>query len=94
MTPDGAEPVDTETRVVGAENTVSFRRLDALGELSEDWDSYGGAPPTPVSLGTARSLLLKLEQRAGLPLGRDAAREQPRLLTEQTRIIKYPDGVT
>ena len=71
MTPDGVEPVGPETRVIGAETSVSFRRLDALGELADNWDSYGGAPPTPLSLEIARRLLLKLDQQSHIPPGRD-----------------------
>ena len=71
MTPNGDQPVGRETRVVSAENTLSFRRLDALGELVDNWDSYGGAPPTPLSLETARRLLLKLDRQCRIRLGRD-----------------------
>ena len=71
MSPDGAESLGIETRVVGAETSMSFERLDALGALADNWDSYGGAPPTSISLQVARSLLSRLGQRHRIPLGRD-----------------------
>ena len=70
MTPDGAEPVSVETRVVDAEHSVSFRYLAVLGELADNWDSYGGAPPTPTSLEAARSLLSDLDRQARILPGR------------------------
>ena len=73
MTPDGAEAVGINVELVSAEGSPLYRRLDALGEIRDNWDSYGGAPPTPMSLQAARSLLSKLDQRFGIPLRRDVS---------------------
>jgi hypothetical protein len=35
----------------------ALRRLAAIGELPPDWDTYGGLPPTPQALATARGLV-------------------------------------
>jgi hypothetical protein len=49
----------------------SSHRLDQLARLPENWDSYGGARPSKDSIRAARSLLLALSARGGLPCGRD-----------------------
>src|SRR5690349_14943032 len=48
----------------------SSDRLDQLAALPENWDSYGGARPTPDSILAARSLLLTLCAMDGTSLGR------------------------
>jgi hypothetical protein len=51
--------------------TQSDRRLDELARLPENWDSYGGARPSTASIVAARSLLLALYARGGVPFGRE-----------------------
>jgi len=51
----------------------SYRRLERLAELADDWDSYGGAAPTMASLRATRSLLSALDQRLGYVMRLDIA---------------------
>jgi hypothetical protein len=40
-------------------------RLDELSALSDDWDSYGGLPPTARSIGAASRLIVEATTHAG-----------------------------
>jgi len=39
------------------------QRLDELARLGEDWDSYGGKPPTAIAISTAHDLLAGIAER-------------------------------
>lgn len=59
------------------EHRVSFRlerdRLDELARLPNDWDSYGGEPPTAIAISMAHDLLAGVAERFGIA-------DAPRLL--------------
>lgn len=42
-----------------------FGRLDELSALEEDWDSYGGRPPTARAIGAASRLIVEATTRTG-----------------------------
>jgi hypothetical protein len=42
-----------------------FGRLDELSSLPEDWDSYGGLPPTARAVGAAGQLIVEATTHVG-----------------------------
>ena len=42
-----------------------FGRLDELSALQEDWDGYGGLPPTARAIGAASRLIVEATTRTG-----------------------------
>ena len=44
---------------------AQFGRLDELSALEEDWDSYGGLPPTARAIGMASRLIVEASTQAG-----------------------------
>ena len=42
-----------------------FGRLDELSALEEDWDSYGGRPPTARAIGAASRLIVEATTHDG-----------------------------
>jgi hypothetical protein len=42
-----------------------FGRLDELSALSEDWDSYGGLPPTARAVGATSRLIVEATTHTG-----------------------------
>ena len=42
-----------------------FGRLDELSALQEDWDSYGGCPPTARAIGAASRLIVEAAAHVG-----------------------------
>jgi len=42
-----------------------FGRLDELSALPDDWDSYGGHPPTGRAIGAASRLIVEASTQAG-----------------------------
>jgi hypothetical protein len=48
----------------------AYEELADLETLEEDWDSYGGAPPSPASIARARRLIEAVEQQFGHTVGR------------------------
>jgi hypothetical protein len=42
-----------------------FGRLDELSALEEDWDSYGGLPPTARAIGAASRLIVEAITNSG-----------------------------
>ena len=42
-----------------------FGRLDELSALEEDWDSYGGHPPTARAIGAASRLIVESTTHTG-----------------------------
>lgn len=42
-----------------------FGRLDELSALEEDWDSYGGHPPTARAIGAASRLIVESTSHTG-----------------------------
>jgi hypothetical protein len=58
-------------------------RFAELHALPQDWDSYGGLPPTPRALRSAEALVAELAREYGRTLGETAV---PR------EIFPIPDG--
>jgi hypothetical protein len=58
-------------------------RLAELRELTEDWDSYGGKPPTSSALRSAESLIADLANDYGRILGETATPNE---------VFPNPDG--
>jgi hypothetical protein len=54
-----------------------FARLDDLSALQQDWDSYGGLPPTARAIGAASHLIVEAASHAS-----DVASE----------VMPFPDG--
>jgi hypothetical protein len=42
-----------------------FGRLDELSSLEDDWDSYGGRPPTARAMGAASHLIVEATTHVG-----------------------------
>lgn len=51
---------------------AAFERLGELSRLGEDWDGYGGHPPSAVSVATASQMIVAVAQRLGDLLGTGA----------------------
>ena len=61
----------------------ALRRLAELSQLEEDWDSYGGLPPTPEALRAAKRLLTRILPRNGPVPGRG---------TDPDAVLPFPNG--
>ena len=62
-----ASDADLDVTSVGdvAGEPPVLRRLAEVARLEEDWDSYGGLPPTPDAIRAARRLLTRLLPQNG-----------------------------
>ena len=78
---------DVDLDVTSAGETLGepsvLRRLAELSRLEEDWDSYGGLPPTPEALRAAKRLLTRILPRNGLVPGRGA---------DPGAVLPFPNG--
>jgi hypothetical protein len=51
-------------------SATAHEQLDELATLNENWDSYGGSPPTQTSIAEAHELLSKIETLLGPSAGK------------------------
>jgi hypothetical protein len=47
---------------LGPGSTRVLQEIEELRDLEDDWDSYGGAPPTEASLSSAKQLIERVER--------------------------------
>ena len=43
----------------------AFDRLAEIARLEDDWDTYGGAPPTAIAVGAAGQLIIAVAAESG-----------------------------
>lgn len=61
----------------------AFDRLVEIAKLEEDWDTYGGLPPTPSAVASAGQLVIAVADRLGADIG-DAV--------VPYSVMPFPDG--